>query len=394
MNPNLKKVIEVSKKKSRIIIGLMSGTSVDGLDVALCEFTGAGSESKVKLNKFITYPYDKTTKDRIRSVMSLRDVDLKEVTLLNADIGVLHGKLILKALNEWGVKTSDVDLIASHGQTIYHIPKENSSICKNKSYTLQIGDADHIAAVTGIVTLSDFRQKNVAHGGQGAPLVLYGDYLLYSSGDENRVLLNMGGIANFTFLKKGKYETALATDTGPGNTLLDAFSRKLFNEECDLNGKFSGKGKANKNLLNLLLEDDFFHQDLPKTTGPELFNVQYVQNRINELKLNISDFDLMATLLELSIKSICLEIKKVANNEELSFYLSGGGASHPLLVKGIRKSFPNAKFKNFEEIAFNGDAKEAVLFASLANETIAGDMSKVNLAYVPNVNLGKISFPN
>lgn len=394
MNSNIKKLSEIANKNSRTIIGLMSGTSVDGLDIALCEFKGSGAKSKVKLKNFVTYSYDKSFKDRVRSVMSLREVDLKEVTLLNGDIGVLHGELILKALGEWGIKTEDVDLIASHGQTIYHAPNESSSVCKDKSYTLQIGDADHIAEKTGIITLSDFRQKSVAHGGQGAPLVLYGDYLLYSSEEENRVLLNMGGIANFTFLNKDKSKGAFATDTGPGNTLLDAFSRKLFNEECDKDGKFSGEGALNEQLLSLLLEDDFFKENFPKTTGPELFNVEYVQNIIDKNKIDISNTDLMATLLAFSVKSICLAIEENVTEKELSFYLSGGGANHPLLVKGIKEKFQDAKFSNFDKIAFSGDAKEAVLFASLANETIAGDMTKVNLEGVPNVNLGKISFPN
>ena len=191
MNQRIQKLIELSGKKSRRIIGLMSGTSLDGLDIALCKISGSGLNTQLTIEKFETISYTEEIKNDIRGIFSRQQIDLQKLTLLNAKIGQLHAGLVLSALKQWEVHPEDIDCIASHGQTVYHAPKRLHKLENYPNATLQIGDGDHIAVNTGIITLSDFRQKNVAVGGEGAPLAVYGDYILFSSKDENRILLNI-----------------------------------------------------------------------------------------------------------------------------------------------------------------------------------------------------------
>ncbi len=221
MNKNLKRLSKIASSKSRLIIGLMSGTSMDGLDVALCKISGSGLKTKLELLKFDTVPYTVDTREKIAEVFAKPEVDFEKLCILNPWIGLLHGRIVLKCLRKWKYNPEQIDIIASHGQTVFHAP---AFLYPDQplNATLQIGDGDHVAVSTGIITLSDFRQKHVAKGGEGAPLAVYGDYLLLSDKKENRILLNIGGIANFTFLPAGQNpQKVFVTDTGPGNTLID-----------------------------------------------------------------------------------------------------------------------------------------------------------------------------
>src|ERR1700744_4669058 len=200
LNQNLQKLFNIAQKTEKLGIGLMSGTSLDGLDIALCRFTGNGLKTKFELIKFITIPYQQHFKNEVHEIFSRRLVDLEKITLLNAYIGTFHGELILKALAKWNIKPGEIDFIASHGQTIYHAPKRLHQQAGYPNATLQIGDGDHIAVKTGILTISDFRQKHIAAAGGGAPLALAGDVLLAGKPGEARILLNIGGIATLTYL--------------------------------------------------------------------------------------------------------------------------------------------------------------------------------------------------
>ena len=234
MNANLQKLVTIAQKSEKLGIGLMSGTSLDGLDIALCRFTGNGLDTKFELLHFITIPFHQHFKEQVHEIFSRRLVDLEKVTLLNAYIGNFHGELVLQALEKWGIKADEVDFIASHGQSIYHAPKRLHRQAEYPNATLQIGDGDHIAVKTGILTISDFRQKHIAAGGEGAPLALYGDVLLASKKGEDRILLNIGGIANLTYLPAdGNLHNVVCTAIGPGNTLIDATCREDFNKPYD-----------------------------------------------------------------------------------------------------------------------------------------------------------------
>lgn len=399
MNTNISRLYEISRKGERLVIGLMSGTSVDGLDVALCRFSGTGMDSRIELVAFETVPYAEEYKGEISSVFSKRNVDLERVCLLNGWVAQQHAGIILQCLQKWGRKPAEVDLIASHGQTIFHAPKSLHKHAKFSNATLQIGDGDHMAVETGIITLSDFRQKHVAAGGEGAPLAAYGDFLIFSKKDENRIMLNIGGIANFTYLPGNlNADEVFCSDTGSGNTLMDAFTQKHYpGRYFDENSAIASKGTVHPALLHALKDHPFFQQSFPKTTGPELFNIAYLDKAIERSgATGISIEDTMATLNRFSAETITEAIKAVTKDGSgFHFYVSGGGMHNPLLMKNITELLPGCTFKSTKELHINPDAKEAVLFAVLANEAVCGGAINFGKGRngIPNVSMGKVSFP-
>ncbi len=397
MNSSIKKLTRAALKKSRLIIGLMSGTSLDGLDVALCKISGYGKSTTINLLKFDTVPYTESTKKRIREVFAQQQVNFQRLCELNAWIGNLHGELVLSCLKKWKIKPLNVDIIASHGQTVFHSPQAITPGAHIDS-TFQAGDGDHVAVKTGIITFSDFRQKHIAAGGEGAPLAVYGDYLLFSKKGEDRIMLNIGGIANFTYLPGSTdAKKVFVTDTGPGNTLIDqAVQQFKPGEHFDKDSNIAKKGKINDILLTALLADKFFKLPFPKTTGPELFNMNYVEHAMESSgATSISLEDLLATLTRFSAETIVNAIGQSINlKKRTKIFLSGGGAHNPLLVHGIKSLLANVDFHPMEELGISGDAKEAVLFAILANESLAGGkLNFGNRPKVPSVSMGKISFP-
>ena len=394
MNPGIETLYKIANKSKRMILGLMSGTSLDGLDIALCEFEGSGLSTKFQLKQFVSLPYSSEFKESIQAVFAKEQIHFPSLSTLNAEIGIKHAELILSALQSWGITSEEVDLIASHGQTVMHRPMRHG---KQPNSTLQIGDGDHIALKTGIITLSDFRQKHVAAGGEGAPLAMYGDYFLFSKKGENRILLNIGGIGNFTFLPENQDPNLiLVTDTGPGNTLIDACVRTYFpGFFFDKDARLGMQGVLHTDLLQALMNLDFFKEDFPKSTGPEYFNLKKVEQLIQANQWTLTPTDLIRTLTEFSAQSMALAIKKYVPETQASLYVSGGGSQNPLLMQRISELLPEVKMGFSSEIGIPTDAKEAVLFALLANETImdAGAAKVRRLGDSPWVTMGKISLP-
>jgi len=392
LNHNLQKLFDVASKDERLGIGLMSGTSLDGLDIALCRFSGNGLATKFKLVDFVTIPYPAAFKTDVQQVFAKKTVDLEKVVLLNEYIGTYHAELVLQALANWNIKPETVDFIASHGQTIYHAPKRLHQKAGYPNATLQIGDGDHIAVKTGILTISDFRQKHIAAGGEGAPLALYGDVILGSKTGENRILLNIGGIANLTYLPAdGNYQNILCTDIGPGNTLIDAACRKYFNKPYDEDSEIAYSGKVNNALLNELLSNSFFKESSPKTTGPELFNLDFVLDAQKQSDtLTINPEDLISTLSALTAISIAQFIEANFKKDDLQIFLSGGGARNLFIAARLKKDLPHAVIKNTDALGIDPDAKEAILFALLGNEALCGEPIKIGNN--PAVLMGKFSF--
>ena len=419
---------KISKKKVRYIIGLMSGTSLDGLDIALGRFEGSGTQTKVSVVAFDTVTYTEIFKNEIRQVFAKETIPFQHLVLLNEKIGSAHAEMVLSFLKKHKIKPAKIDLIASHGQTVYHAPKIQHGLTDYPNGTLQIGDGDHIAVKTGIITLSDFRQKHIAFGGEGAPLAAYGDYFLFSTPDENRIMLNLGGIANFTFLPASLHASEVfVTDTGPGNTLLDACVRFYFPEKYyDKDAEMASKGIINTDLLKALLQHAYF-KNKSGTTGPEVFNLKFVEHAQEQSNTkNLSPENLLATLTAFSAQTIANSIiscQQSANNttnlgrvlnpskvytqhattdkiQPTTIYLSGGGMHNPLLVNSIKKLLPDFNFGTTDDLGINGDAKEAVLFATLANECVSGDKKiwmKNNADssfFFPDISMGKISLPN
>lgn len=396
MNLQIEKLYRIAQKKERRIIGLMSGTSLDGLDIACCLIQGSGAQTKLFLEDFVSMPYPKTFRKQILEVFSQRYIDQAVLSGLHAHIGKYHARLIKEALAKWNRPASLIDAIASHGQTVFHAPQRLCADTRFPNSTLQLGDADHIAYETGIMTVSDFRQKHLAAGGEGAPLAVYGDYLCYRSENENRILLNIGGISNFTFLPQiGSTLQAYASDIGPGNTLMNQFMLEQYGLEMDENAGLALQGQVDRQLLQALLSHAFFHVEMPKTTGPELFNLDYLKNiQAQADRLALSNADLMATLNRFTAESIALSIRRVtAQLDDIHVYISGGGLHNPLLLKNLQELLPHVHLHSFHKLGLDPDAKEACLFAILANETLAGSPNYVQgILGAPSICMGKISF--
>jgi anhydro-N-acetylmuramic acid kinase len=392
LNPQLEKLYRIAQQPSRVILGLMSGTSMDGLDMALCRFTGQGPLTKCELLHFDSVSLDESFKTSIRAVFAQENIHFPSLSTLNAQIARTHAKIILQTLEAWQVKPEEVDLIASHGQTVMHRPDRTGKLPHS---TLQIGDGDHLAHVTGIITLSDFRQKHIAAGGEGAPLAMFGDYFLFTQAGEDRILLNIGGIGNFTYLPADQDSAKiLVSDTGPGNTLLDAYIRQHFaGMNFDKDAQIARSGTIHAGFLQHLLSLPFFEEAFPKSTGPEYFNLE----RIKELApadLNPADF--LATLTRFTAESIALAIQHYTRLHQAHIYVSGGGARNPLMMEHLKNLMPGFTIQDSAVLGIESAAKEAVLFGLLANETLMDPNPAPDrrLGDSPWMTMGKISLPN
>lgn len=402
MNPSVKNLAEISGKKTRTIIGLMSGTSLDGLDIALCNISGSGNETSVEMAEFITKPYEDDDATLLKQLSSVEDVKLKDLCYMHAYLADIHAELILEALEEWDISPAEVDCIASHGQTVYHYPaRDQNDKTETMNSTLQIGDGDQIASKTGILTISDFRQKHIAHGGEGAPMAALVDGLLFGSEKETRVMLNIGGIGNFTVLPAS--ETSwhhFTTDTGPGNTLINKLAQKYFNQDFDKDAEIALSGNINPPLMNALLQDPWFAEKGTKSTGPEYFSLQWIENRADNANIEFGEIaaeDIMATVTELSAYTIAESISaSVEDGKNTRVYVSGGGAHNPFMMQRIKIHLSGMDVVPFTNLGYDPDAKEAVIFAVLANEMLAGEgfIFEDVSGKKSRLNFGKISFPD
>lgn len=398
MLDDITRLASIAAKSERHIIGLMSGTSLDGLDIALCRIEGAGEATRLTVEHFTTIPYCDSFRARVGEIFARRSVDLERLCLLNPLVAQVHADMILSALGEWQRPASSIDLIASHGQTVYHAPGELDALTPSTSATLQLGDGDHIAHRTGIITVHDFRQKQIAAGGEGAPLAAYGDYLLFGDDQTDRILLNIGGIANLTFVasaRNGRWSSC--TDIGPGNTVMDQLVQRSFPaSRFDADGALAAQGTVLPKLLQELLANPFFSRPGPKTTGPETFNLDWLDAAVERSGLAKARIeDLLATLSLCSARAIAASINALGVRGDATVYVSGGGARNPTLMANIRREL-EARYTvvTTEELGIDPDAKEAVLFAVLANETVAGaGLAKGRIAGMPAVSMGKISLP-
>ncbi|MBT1451821.1 anhydro-N-acetylmuramic acid kinase [Glaciecola sp. XM2] len=400
MNRQLKALFDIANKDEKWIIGTMSGTSLDGLDIALCKVKGHGKQTTLELVHFTTQPYQQDYKDLITPLFANSDARLEDVCLANTWVAHKHAAMINETLAGWHLQADDIDLLASHGQTVFHAPRHSHSQPNMPNATLQIGDGDHIAQLTGIITISDFRQKHVAAGGEGAPMVKYGDYLLFVDDNEYRVLLNLGGIANLSVIPpKAYFSDIISTDTGPANTFMDALVQQhLAPKRYDHNGELAAKGVIDDALLTKLLTHPFLTLPCPKSTGQEAFSITWLNEQLTQCNLtDIALEDMLATLCAFSAKCVANAINQlIPAQQALTIYVSGGGAHNAQLLAYINAYLPNATLKSMSALGINVDAKEAALFALLANECICSDASVTfaNSSHAPAVSMGKICLPN
>jgi anhydro-N-acetylmuramic acid kinase len=365
------------------VIGLMSGTSLDGIDVALVEIEEVdGVIVAADLIHFLEKGYDEEVKDPLLQ-LSDPEANITAVSSMNMYMGELFAEAVNELLAETGHSPDDILLISSHGHTVFHQPDPIKINGKDITSTLQIGDIAVIAERTGITTVGDFRTRDMAAGGQGAPLVPFVDQLLFGDVGHGRVMLNIGGISNITVLPGDDHGTVFGYDTGPGNMIIDMFVRMMTDgkQHYDKEGAFARHGSVDVAWLAELLAHDYFKQIPPKTTGREDFGETYAQELWGHAEnLGITMPDRIATISELTARTICLEIGRVMERIEVKEVLvSGGGSYNTWIMERLGLLLPDVKVHSTDYLV-NASAKEAVAFAILGFECYRG---RVNM--IPNV---------
>jgi len=378
--------LRIVKKPERLILGIMSGTSLDGIDLALVRLAGSGLDMTIHLVRFSTVTMPDSWRQRIRLAF---DTNTREICQINFDLGHFLGKQVVHFCQDANLPLSELDAIGCHGQTLYHV---------NDHSTLQTGEADVIANLTQTVVVSDFRTADIAAGGSGAPLVPYLDSLLFKDRNGPVALQNIGGIGNVTYLPGNTDEDIIAFDTGPGNAILNELVEIITNGQhsYDRDGFISERGTCNQQLLSDLLKHPYFLLSPPKSTGREEFGVEYVSKLLQQSSSkSIAKEDLLRTLVSLVTHSIADAYSRYFLPPD-KIYLSGGGAHHPLMMRELQDLLGRRRVSVFQGInGISADAKEAVAFAVLAHERF--NNTPTNLPSVTGARkrstLGKISIP-
>ena len=385
----MQRLSEKAKKQCRRVVGLISGTSADGVDAALVELRGSGSNLRCNPLAFETLQWPDSVR---RTVLDLCEdrAGIDQLCQAHARLGALFAEAALAVIDRAGYEPKEIDLIGSHGQTVRHLPSGNPPS------TLQIGDASAIAQRTGIATVSDFRTADMAVGGQGAPLVPLVDWLLFGHEEQSRVLLNIGGIANVTIVPAGEsVESLCAFDTGPGNMLIDAVvERATDGRECfDRGGARAARGVVDQALLSLLMAHPYLQREPPKSTGREEFGTAFLDEVAISAPSNPDD--LIATVTEFSALSIAEGIARAAGNPVADIWVAGGGVHNLHLLERLRRVMPGTRVESLLGLGIDPDAREAISFAVLANETLMGHAGNVPAATGAQrpVVLGKIALP-
>jgi anhydro-N-acetylmuramic acid kinase len=342
---------------TELYIGLMSGTSVDGIDAALVDF----SNNKTHLIEFSYLPFDLDIQHQIQTI-SHPDIPvlLKDYGTLDAHLGQLFAQAVKSLLKKTDIPASSIKAIGSHGQTVYHAPDGQWP------FSLQIGDPNIIAEQTGITTIADFRRRDIAAKGQGAPLVPAFHQAVFALPEENRCIVNIGGIANITVLPKNQSASITGFDTGPGNTLMDCWINKHQHLNYDKNGDWAQSGSINFGLVELLKQDTYFSATPPKSTGKEYFSLSWLYKYVDTEKF--SPKDIQATLCFLSASTICDAIKLHAPDTE-RVLICGGGIHNRYLLQLIHQQL-NCPVESTAEYGIHPDHVEAVAFAWLARQTL------------------------
>ncbi len=371
------------------VLGMMSGTSVDSVDGAIVEIEGDGYDLDVKLLFFGSYPFPEALRSKVNSAMSPSSSDVRMICELNFELGKFYAEAARKFAEDSGLEPQ---LIANHGQTVYHIPMRAHRHGFIPS-TLQLGEPSFMALELGVPVVSDFRPADIAAGGEGAPLVPMADYILFRSETHSRAIHNIGGISNLTFIPaNASVEDIVAFDTGPGNTLIDNAMMRLFGREYDVDGMIAAKGKVNRDILNMLMHNDYFDMRPPKSTGREEFNLGNLPPEIWKLRPE----DIIATLTAFTAESIADAYQKFVVPLGLDeIYVGGGGAENPVLMQMLRdRLFPIPVYP-LSMLGIEPKAREAVAFAILGYLTfngMAGNVPAATGASRPVV-LGRISYP-
>lgn len=343
--------------KSGRYIGVMSGTSLDGVDVVLA----AIDERMVAQQASHLHPMPVEIKNAILGMCQGQKVTLAQVGELDTRLGILFGEAVLALLEKTGISADEVTAIGCHGQTVWHQPKGEAT------FSMQLGDNNRIAAITGITTVGDFRRRDMAYGGQGAPLVPAFHQALLADTVERRMILNIGGIANLSLLLPG--QPIRGYDTGPGNMLMDAWIWRHRALPFDKNAEWANQGRVNLALLQQMLSDPYFAEPAPKSTGREYFNIAWLEKQLSRMH-ELPPEDVQSTLAELTSVSIAEQVQLAGGSDRLM--VCGGGARNPLVMARLSAMLPGTEVCTTDTFGISGDDMEALAFAWLAFRTLSG----------------------
>jgi anhydro-N-acetylmuramic acid kinase len=355
-----------------IVAGVMSGTSADGIDVALVSITGRGFNLRLKLLAHRHTPYPAPVRAAVLAAMNAEKISVAELSRLNFFLGELYADAVQKART--AAKIGKLDLVGCHGQTIYHQGERARYLGKSIASTWQTGEGSVIAGRLGVPVVSDFRPADMAAGGKGAPLVPFLDYALFRDARRGRIVQNIGGIANLSAIPAGaKPESVMAFDTGPGNMLMDQLVQKLFSKAYDPNGAIAARGQVLEAVIDHMLQEPYFHQKPPKTAGREEYGRQYAQAFLN-LCGRAAKPDIIATATALTARSISQEITRfvLPRGQFYDYIVSGGGTQTKTLMLMLTGEMNTLGVKVMPTDSFGipSQAKEAVAFAVLAYQTL------------------------
>jgi len=375
-----RRVRKIACKGKMRVVGLMSGTSADGVDAAVVEIYGR----KVRLLAFEMFAYPAALRRQILGLCRPESARLDDICHYNFVLGEVFADAVVKLCSKSGISLGSIDLIGSHGQTIYHQPRGKRYGRKPIRSTLQIGEPSVIAQRTGVTTVADFRPRDMAAGGEGAPLVPYADYVLFKHDKLTRAVQNIGGVANVTFLPGGcKQDDIIAFDTGPGNMVIDGIVHLITDgrKRFDAGGKMAARGTVDKRLLDELLRHPFFRRRPPKSTGREEFGADFADRIYRQAgKKGLADVDIVATVTALTAKSIAQAYCRFGAAMPDELILCGGGSHNRTLVEMLHAELPRVKMLSADDFGISVDAKEAVSFAILAWATVKGMASNVPTA--------------
>ncbi len=362
------------------VVGLMSGTSADGVDAAVVDIT----EQKVRLLAFEVFPYGSALRRAILRLCRPESARLEDICHYNFVLGEVFADAVTRLCSRSGIAPGSIDLIGSHGQTIYHNPHGKRHSGRVIRSTLQIGEPSVIAQRTGITTVADFRPRDMAAGGEGAPLVPYADYILFGRSRRCRAVQNIGGIANVTFLPPGgELSDVLAFDTGPGNMVIDGIIRLASGgrKHFDRNGKMAARGEVDTKLLNEMLKHPFFRRRPPKSTGREEFGDAFTEGIYwRARRKGLADADVAATATAFTANTIARAYRRFLPAMPDDLILCGGGAHNDTLVEMLRRELPSVRMLSSDDFGISVDGKEAVSFAILAWAAIKGMANNVPAA--------------
>lgn len=353
----------------KLAIGIMSGTSLDGIDVVIANIEGYNEDTKVHILAFDTFEYEESLLTKIKECINGYLVAPALICSLNFELASAYSDAAKKSCIKNGYKLEEVDFIASHGQTIYHI---NDSINGYVRSSLQLGDGAVIANLCKTTVISNFRTADIAVGGKGAPLVPFADYILYKDNTKNRSLHNIGGIANMTVIGKDfSIDDVYAFDSGPGNMMIDYACKKFYKIDFDRDGEIARSGKVINKLLSELLDNNYFKKSPPKSTGRELFGDDYTE-KILDKYIDFPHQDIVRTLTEFTKETIVSSYKDFilphTKIDEIIF--SGGGAYNKYLLEIIKEDLSQIDIITLEDIGYNSSSKEALAFLILGNQTL------------------------